>query len=178
MKLQSNEQIIKTFHHHPLPFFIQIIKTIGASLPFFFLLYLFTPSLSYNSIIIANLIIIGIFGIIILYLGLIYWLDKLIITNKRAVHVDWIVLSKRIEGEALLNDIQDIQTQEKGLLSALYIFDYGSIQIKTASSKTTITFTEAPDPEGIKAFLAKNIEACKPTATCDIDIAGTPALES
>lgn len=175
MKLQSNERIIKVFHHHPFPFLIQILKAIAASFPFFFLLYLLSPALSYNVIVIANLIIIGIFSLVILYLALIYWLDKLVITNKRAVHVDWIFLSKRIEGEALLYDIQDIHTQEKGFLSAFYLFDYGLIRLETASSKTTISFTEAPDPEGIKVFMTNHIEACRPNTVCDIDTAATPA---
>ena len=171
MKLQSNEKIIKIFHHHPFPFLVQMIKVVGASFPFFFLLYLISPSLSYNAIVIANLIIIGIFSLVIIYLALIYWLDKLVITNKRAIHIDWIFLSKRVEGEALLYDIQDIHTQEKGLLSALYLFDYGTIRLETASSKTTITFEQAPDPEGIKAFLTDYIEACRPNSACDTDIA-------
>jgi len=176
MKLQPNERIIRTFHHHPFPFLIQVVKTIAASFPFFFLLYFLSPALSYNTIVIANLIIAGIFSMVIVYLAMIYWLDKLIITNKRAVHIDWIFLSKRTEGEALLYDIQDIHTQEKGLLSALPIFDYGLIRLETASSKTTITFDQAPDPEGIKAFMTGHIEACRPTSVCNTDI--TPALES
>lgn len=118
------------------------------------------------------------FSIIILYLALIYWLDKLIITNKRAIHVDWILLSKRTEGEALLYDIQDIHTQEKGLFSALYLFDYGVIRLETASSKTTIIFIQAPDPEGIKTFMTGHIEACRPNTVCNIKPVASPALES
>lgn len=178
MKLQSKERIIKVFHHHPFPFLVQIGKVIAASFPFFFLIYLVSPALSYNVIVIANLIVIGIFTIVILYIAMIYWLDKLVITNKRAIHVDWIFLSKRVEGEALLYDIQDIHTQEKGLLSALYLFDYGLIRLETASSKTTITFTQTPDPEGIKSFMTDHIEACRPDSVCNIDAVASPALES
>lgn len=178
MKLQSEERIIKVFHHHPFPFLVQIVKAIAASFPFFFLLYLVSSALSYNVIVIANLIIIGAFSLIILYMALIYWLDKLIITNKRAIHVDWIFLSRRTEGEALLYDIQDIHTQEKGFLAALYLFDYGVIRLETASSKTTITFVQAPDPEGIKAFMTGPIEDCRPNTTCGVDKAASPVLES
>ncbi len=181
MKLQSKERIIKVFHHHPFPFLVQVVKTIAASFPFFFLLYLISPALSYNIVVIANIIIIAVFSLVIIYLALIYWLDKLVITNKRAIHIDWLVLSKRIEGEALLYDIQDIHTQESGLLSAFYLFDYGLLRLETASSKTTITFTEAPDPEGIKAFMTNYIEACRPNTTCDIVEANAttkPALEA
>ncbi len=180
MQLQPKEQLIKIFYHHPFPFIVQIVKVVSASLPFFFMLYLISSALSYNAIIIANLIIIAIFSLVILYVSLIYWLDKLIITDKRVIHVDWILVSKRVESEALLYDIQDITTQEKGLLSAIPLFDYGIIRMETASSKTTVKFTEAPDPEGIKAFVIQYIEACRPNATCETPIKASPqpAVES
>lgn len=178
MQLQSKERIIKVFYHHPFPFIVQVVKVLFSSFPFFFLIYLFSPALSYNVIVIANLIIIGIFSVVILYLSLIYWLDKLIITDKRAVHVNWVFMFKRIEAEALLYDIQDITTQEKGLLSAIPIFDYGIIRMETASSKTTIFFDEAPDPEGIKAYISNLIEACRPNATCEAIPSVQPAIES
>ncbi len=162
MQLQRGEKIIKIYHHHPFPFIIQIIKAISASLPFFFFLYLFSSSITYEQIIIGILIIVGLFSLVIIYLALIYWLDKIVVTNKRILHIDWKVLSQRDEGEALLSDVQDIHTQEKGILSAIYLFDYGVVRIETAASKATIIFTEAPDPEGIKKFLTGHIEFCRP----------------
>ena len=84
----------------------------------------------------------------------------------------------QIKKEALLYDIQDIHTQEKGVLSALYLFDYGVIRLETASSKTTIVFTEAPDPEGIKTFLSDHIEACRPNTVCDPVATPSPVPET
>jgi hypothetical protein len=133
-----------------------------ASFPFFFLLFWAAPSMKLNYVIITALIIIAFFSLVIIYLALIYWLDKLVITNKRVVHIDWLFLTKKTEGEALLYDIQDIHTQERGILSALYMFDYGVLRLETASSKTTIIFTEAPDPEGIKRFVSDAIKHCRP----------------
>jgi hypothetical protein len=167
MDLQKGERIVKIYHHHPFPFLVQLVKVLGASIPFFFFIYLISSGLTSQQLVIANLIVIGLFSVVILYLALVYWLDKLVITSKRVVHIDWKFLSKRDEGEALLYDIQDIHTQEKGLLAALYLFDYGIIRLETASSKTTILFTEAPNPEGIKSFLSDHIEACRPHATCE-----------
>ncbi|MBA4336735.1 hypothetical protein C0416_03090 [bacterium] len=178
MKLQSKEQIVKVFHHHPFPFLIQLIKAVSASFPFFFLLYLFSPALPYNVIIIANLAIIVMFSLVILYMALIFWFDRLVITNKRALHVDWVFMLKRVESEALLYDIQDIYTQEQGILSAIPLFDYGIIKLETASSKTTITFMQAPDPEGIKAFIKDHIEACRPNTACDVKPIAAPAIAS
>jgi uncharacterized membrane protein YdbT with pleckstrin-like domain len=176
MQLQNGEKIIKIYHHHPFPFIIQVIKSIGASLPFFFLLYLFSNSMPYEGVIIGILIIIALFTAVIIYLALIYWLDKVVITNKRIVHIDWKVLSKRDEGEAMLSDVQDIHTKEKGIFSAIYLFDYGLLRIETAASKATIIFTEAPDPEGIKKFLSQHIEGCKPN-TCEANSIPVPVTE-
>lgn len=166
MQLQSGEKIIKIFHHHPFPFVVQIIKALGASLPLFFLLYLFSSAMKYEWIVISILLIMAVYTVIIVYLALIYWLDKLVVTNKRIVHIDWKLLSQRDEGEALLYDIQDVHSKEKGILSTFYLFDYGLIRLETAASKATIVFTEAPDPEGIKEFLTKHIDGCRPDAAC------------
>ena len=177
MQLQSGEQIIKIYHHHPFPFVMQIIKALGASLPFFFLLYLFSSAMKYEWIVIAVLAIMAVYTVIIVYLALIYWLDKLIITNKRIIHIDWKLLSQRDECEAFLYDIQDISSKEKGILSSLYLFDYGQIRLETAASKATVIFTEAPDPEGIKEFLTRHIDGCRPDAACGTVPAPSPAID-
>lgn len=157
--LKEGEQIVKIYHHHPFPFIMQLFKSVAASMPFFFLLYLFKSILTGRQFILGVLSIVALFSLIIVYLALVYWLDKLVITNKRIIHIDWKFLTKRDSEQALLTDIQDMRTHERGILASLYIFDYGIIRLETASSKTTIVFTEAPDPEGIKAFLTEHIRA-------------------
>ena len=179
MKLQKDEEIVKVIHHHPFPFILQMFKAVFASLPFFFLLYLASSAIPNFYLVIVNLVIIFIFTLVIIYLALIYWLDKLIITNKRVVHVDWQLLTLKKEYSGLLHDIQEISSQEHGILSALYLFDFGILKLETASSKTTITFTETPDPDGVKAFLMEHIRNCRPdTASCDVDPMASLASES
>ncbi len=87
------------------------------------------------------------------YLALIYWLDKIIITNLRIVHIDWKYLTVKHESEVMIADIQDIQTKERGFWSHFKIFDYGSIKIDSPSSYVTIRFTQAPNPEEIRQFI-------------------------
>ena len=101
----------------------------------------------------ANLVVFLIFSLVIVYLSLIYWLDKLIVTNLRVVHVDWKYLTVRDEQEALLEDIQDVKTHELGFLSYFRVFDYGRIKIDTASSHVTLEFIDSPDPEGIRRYI-------------------------
>lgn len=102
---------------------------------------------------IAHVVIVAIFAFIVFYKSMVYWLDKLIVTNQRVIYVNWTSLLNRDESEALLDDIQDIQTKEKGVISYFRIFDYGTFTLETASAKTTLSFDLAPDPEGIRQFI-------------------------
>jgi len=153
MHLREGERIIEVFHHHPTPFVYQIIKALVGASPFFFLLYIFQGAMSSKVFWILNFAVFTLFAIVILYLSLIYWLDKLIITNQRIVHVDWKYLTIRQEAEALLSDIQDVQSEEKGVLSHFKAFDYGFFRLDTASSHVTIEFFGAPNPEGIRQLI-------------------------
>jgi hypothetical protein len=153
MDLREGEQIMKVYHHHPTPFVFDVMKVILGTFPFFLMIFLFESVLSTKWYILLHLMIFALFALIIVYVALIYWLDKLIITNHRIIYIDWKYLTVRDESEALLNDIQDIQTEEKGILSTFAIFDYGLLRLDTASSYITIEFFQAPDPEGIRKFI-------------------------
>lgn len=153
MHLREGEQILKIYHHHPTPFILNILKLIIATMPFFLLLFAFQEALSQSGYVLGHLIVLFIFSIVVVYLSLIYWLDKLVITNHRIVHIDWRYLTIRDESEGFIDDIQDIQTEEKGILSYFRIFDYGNIKIETASSHATLVFLHAPDPEGIRRYI-------------------------
>lgn len=153
MRLSEGEQILKIYHHHPTPFVYQLVKIIVGCIPFFFFLYLFAPFMSMKWFWIVHVVIFIIFGLIIVYASLLYWLDKLIVTNKRLLFVDWKYLTVRDESEALLHDINDIITLEKGFLSSFKMFDYGTVRVDTPASSVTITFVDAPNPEGIRQFI-------------------------
>ncbi len=153
MHLREGEQIMKIYHHHLTPFIFKIIKTIAGFLPFFFLLYLAKSSLSVFGFVVVNFVFFSMFALICIYKAIIYWMDKLVVTNERVIYINWTGLTARKESEAFLSDIEEIQTQEKGFLSKLYIFDYGRFRLETAASSVSIDYTEAPDPEGIRKFV-------------------------
>lgn len=153
MQLREGEQIVKIFHHHPTPFVFDVLKVILGSFPFFLLLFLFSPILSLKWAVILYLMVFALFTLVLIYVALIYWLDKLIITNQRIIHIDWKYLTVRDESEAFLKDIQDVQTEEKGILSRFWIFDYGLLRLDTPSSYVTIEFLDAPDPENIRKHI-------------------------
>ncbi len=153
MKLQHEEKIIKVFHHHKYFFVARGLKVWLASVPFFFLAYIITFSLG---VYVQALTYIGItllFGAIHLYDFLIYYMDTLVVTNRRVVHLDWISIFKYIETQAMLDDIQNIETHENGFFSKFPFLDFGTFTLETASTRTTVQFNEAPDPEGVKYFI-------------------------
>lgn len=153
MHLKENETIVRTFRHHPVIFLWRALKIAFVSIPFYFLAFVlqgaFTPV--QNSIIFLGITLV--FGAIIAYDMIIFYLDKLIVTNKRVVHVNWKHLFSNQEVEVEFEDIQNIETEENGVLAILPFFDFGTLTIETASSKVAIIFKDANDPEGIKHFL-------------------------
>ena len=153
MLLREGERILKVYHHHPTPFVFDVLKAIAGAFPFFLLLFFFQGVLSTKWFVILNLVVLGLFSLVVTYLALIYWLDKLVVTNQRIVYIDWKYLTIRDESEALLSDIQDIQSEEKGILAAFWIFDYGTFRLDTASSYVTLEFIDAPNPEEIRQFI-------------------------
>lgn len=153
MHLQQQEKVLKIIHHHLMPGLIGALKIFFISLPFFLILAFLSGILSISQLALASTFLLLLFaGVIFIYFCF-YYLDRLVITNLRILHIDWKGILKRVEHEASLVDIQDIKTEEKGVLSFLPFFDYGIFSLETASTKTSIVFKNAPDPEGIKRFI-------------------------
>jgi uncharacterized membrane protein YdbT with pleckstrin-like domain len=153
MDLREGEQVLKIYHHHPTPFAVKLMKTLLAFLPFFFLIYLAKDSFTTKGLVVAHGVLFMIFALVCAYISIVYWLDKLVVTNERIIYINWVGLITRKESEAFLNDIEEIQTQEKGFISKFYIFDYGRFRLETAASSVSIDYNEAPDPEGIRKFI-------------------------
>ena len=153
MELREGEYVMKVFRHHPTPYIFNLLKIIGATLPFFFLLFISQESLPGNVLFWSHFVILVFFALVVTYYSLIYWLDKLVITNYRIVYIDWKLLTQRNEAEAALSDIQDVRTRENGFLSFFKFFDYGYLRLDTASSSITLEFFDAPDPEGVRQYI-------------------------
>ncbi len=166
IQLASDENCLRTFYHHPTVYLFRLLKIIFSSFPFYFLTSLFRDVLSIPTLTFFYFFITFGFLLFILYDALLFFLDRLILTNKRIIHIDWSHLFQRYEHEAILEDIQDIETEENGVLSYLPFFDYGLFKLTTASNKATVIFESAPNPEGIKHLVYQLLE--KPnTIDCD-----------
>ncbi|MBU1151716.1 hypothetical protein KJ632_02715 [Patescibacteria group bacterium] len=153
MKLIEGEYVKKIFHHHLTPFLYTLLKLFIGFAPFVFLYYFLMPVVSSLVFFILVLILILLFLITLAYVSLIYWLDRLYVTNFRVIYVDYKYLTIKDEASAYLKDIEDILTHEHGFLSYFRFFDYGVVKMDTPSSYVTIIFEDAPNPEGIRQFI-------------------------
>lgn len=157
MRLGHDERIVLIVYHHYMPFIYQVLQLIFIALPFYLGIYFLSPVFTLKTTILSYLILSVILLFIVVYLGLIYWLDKLIITNKRVILIDWKYLTVKIESEANLDDIQDVVSIEKGILTFLPIFQYGTLIVKTASQKANVEFPQAPRPSILQKFITRII---------------------
>ena len=118
-------------------------------------MYFLGPVLSFNTLVWLNLFISMVLLLVIIYSALIYWLDKLVITNKRVLFIDWQFLTVKIESEALLSDIQDVVSVEKGILSLVPSLHYGTLIIKTSAHSSNVEFPQAPRPDILRKFITR-----------------------
>lgn len=151
--MHEGEKIVRVYYHHYLPYAIRLLKVFGGTLPFYFLLFLVRNGIPGSALFAFHVLIVSIFTLVTIYVTLIYWLDRLVVTNKRIVFIDWKYLTVKSEAEAELRDIQDITSHNKGVIALIPIFDYGTLEIKTASNKTVIRFPEIGDPDAAKKFV-------------------------
>jgi len=83
-----------------------------------------------------------------------YFLDVLVLTDKRLVDVEQVGLFSRQLSELRLENIQDVRVEIHGFLETL--FDFGNIHIRTASESTQFNIDVVPRPYKIKdAILAE-----------------------
>lgn len=124
-----------------------------AGLPFFFCAWFFRGVVSPAQMTSVYAVVFLLNFSVLMYDSILYYLDRLIITNRRVIYIDWNGAFSNTEHEAELIDIQDIETKEKGIFAFFSFLDFGDFTLETASTHTTIHFPSAPDPEGIKHFI-------------------------
>ncbi len=161
MHIQGGETILATIKRHPTPYFIALIEALIAVTPIVGIVYLVSREFG-NKVLYTSLsVLIAILIVCFLIATLDYILDKLIITNKRVVWIDWKSLLKKQENELQLSDIQNIKTSELGILARLYIFRYGRLEVESAASQTSIIFSQCNDPKATKHLMLAAVQKMK-----------------
>ena len=178
MDLHKDEVLVKEFHHDVICFIERSVKVVIASLPILYMMSIFAGFFSTEVVISAYLVVAAIFSMLIANDVFLFYMDRLIITNKRIIHVDWKSLFSKTESEAELSDIQDIKTTSGGILTLLPFFNFGTFSAETASTKTSIRFENAPAPDEIKDLIYHlTIKPCKIEAAGNLNTINDPARE-
>lgn len=82
-----------------------------------------------------------------------YYLDVLLITNKRVVDIEQIGLFARDLAEVRLENVQDIRVEVIGILPSL--LDYGNVHIQSAGATKEFLIKNIQDPHGAKDLISK-----------------------
>ena len=85
-----------------------------------------------------------------------FYLDVLLVTNKRVLDIEQTGLFARDIAEARIENIQDTRVQVVGLLASL--FDFGNLYIQTAAAKDEFVIRNIRHPNAIKDAIARQHE--------------------
>jgi membrane protein YdbS with pleckstrin-like domain len=95
-------------------------------------------------------------SLFILYLIIDHENDNYVVTNKRVVHEERVLIFRESRVEAPLRVVQDIQESQEGLWAQLY--DYGDLIIETAGERGHVVFHEIPNPAKIRNLIFEQIQ--------------------
>ena len=77
--------------------------------------------------------------------------DHYIITNRRVLHVERVLLTQEQRDEAPLERVQDVQVFQDGILANL--LEFGDVVIQTAAATQKVVFAMVPNPESVREAL-------------------------
>lgn len=90
-----------------------------------------------------------------------YWLDVWIVTNERIINSEQHGLFNRVVSEVHLNQIQDITSEQRGLIGTFLTF--GNVYAQTAAERERFTFKNIDNPDTVKIHIGELITTCKTT---------------
>lgn len=162
---REKEEIAFTLRKHPITLIpVALTLVFMALLPFAFYVF-FAPyvlrGLLYrpysNIFFLLTAIYCGFIWIFAFMEWLDYYLDILIITNKRIMNVKQMGLFHRVVSELELERIQDITSFVDGPVQTF--FDFGSLEIQTASEENKIEPKDIPHPVRVRRKIMELCEA-------------------
>lgn len=92
--------------------------------------------------------------VMIIYIAMTnYYLDILIVTNKRLIDIDQLGLFARDVATMPLHNLEDVKIQELGIFATM--FRFGSLQIQTAAETKEIVIKGLRHPERAKDLIMR-----------------------
>ncbi len=90
-----------------------------------------------------------------------YWLDVWIVTNERIINSEQKGLFNRVVSEVNLNQIQDITSEQVGLIGTFLTF--GNVYVQTAAERERFMFKNIDNPDDVKIRIGELATCCKTT---------------
>lgn len=145
LNLQEGEKIILVIRRYPLVYWWQILIVLILLLLPFFLLYLLFQWAIWGPIIFVALLIIGLFwGLRLL---VIWYFNCLVVTSQRLADFDQKGFFNRTVSETMLEKIEDIAYQRKGVWQSM--FNYGLIKYIIPPGRTKIEIQRIKKPQQV-----------------------------
>lgn len=90
-----------------------------------------------------------------------YWLDVWIVTTERIINTEQHGLFNRVVSEVYLHQVQDITSEQKGLVATFLTF--GDVFVQTAAERERFQFKNIDNPEDVKIAIGGLAKTCKNT---------------
>ncbi len=88
-----------------------------------------------------------------------YWLDVWIVTSERIINTEQYGLFNRVVSEVFLHQIQDITSEQKGLIATFLTI--GNVYIQTAAERERFQFKNIDNPDDVKIAISGLAKTCK-----------------
>lgn len=167
IELHPEEKIILAQRRFWLPIAIQAFGTLIVAIAPITLITIFSNKLPENAELIVaryqpELLFLAAVWILCSWIVLAvswtnYYLDVLLITNKRILDIDQIGLFARDIAEARIENVQDMRVEVVGFLASM--FDFGNLHIQTAAASEEFTIKNIRHPNAIKDEISRAHEA-------------------
>ena len=88
-----------------------------------------------------------------------YWLDVWIVTSERIINTEQQGLFNRVVSEVYLYQVQDVTSEQKGLIATFLTF--GDVFVQTAAERERFQFKNIDNPEDVKVAITGLSKTCK-----------------
>lgn len=149
--LEPGEHVVTSIHRHVIGLVAIYVQAIAALAAIFLLagmlgLDLFRGLSGEASLMLAGiaflLVVLTVFMLFVI--TSMYWQTKLIVTNRGIIQILQHGLFNRKISRLSMSDIEDVTTEQRGLLPTL--FNYGTLHIETSGELRNFAFKHTPNP--------------------------------
>lgn len=159
IKQKSYERIVFVLRRHPITFipqFLLFIVLLAVPVAVYGLITNLNPFIFENESLFVVGVLLGsayyLFAYLLFYARFLdYYLDTWIVTNDRIVDIEQHGLFHRVTTELDLFRIQDVTTNIQGVFGT--IFNFGNVQVTTASFNLHIIFKNVANPNEVREKL-------------------------